>query len=628
MKSKIIGGFWEQHQLNVINNVIPYQWAALNDEVEGAEPSGCLNNFRVAAGQKQGEHMGRVFQDSDLAKFLEAAAYSLSIRPDSELEANVDSLIDTMGLAQEADGYLDTAFMLKDRDKRYTNMRDWHEMYVTGHFLEAAVAYKKVTGKGKLMDIMERNVDHTMSIVGLGDGKLPGYPGHEELELALCKAYELTGRDKFLDFAKYLIDQRGKDPFFFIDEAKKRNEDPGNVYDAFRRMNYFQAHQPVREQEKAVGHSVRAGYLYSGMADVAKLTGDEQLAAACERLFDNIADTQMYITGGVGQTHIGEAFTVDYDLPNDTVYAETCAAISMIFFAKRMLRLKQDGKFADMMERALYNGALSGISLDGTKYFYVNPLEVHPATVNGNTEYKHVKLERQPWFGCACCPPNIARLLASLQDYVYTYIDNTLYTDLYVSGETTINDTKIVQTTDYPNDGVIDIKITGSSIPLALRIPSWCEKFDISINNKSIKDKKVTAGYLLLGTVVNGDQIRLNLNIKPTLISCHEKVRANAGMLAMQYGPLVYCMEQVDNGEDLHQVIIDPMGRVKAEYKADLLGGITLLTAKGYRQSLPQKSLYSAYQSTQKAPIELKFVPYFAWANRGIGEMRVWVRGL
>lgn len=603
MRSRITGGFWEGRQLNVLDDVIPYQWAVLNDEIEGREPL-----------------------RGDVAKFLEAAAYSLSIRPDEKLEADIDGLIHTIELAQDEDGYLNTSSRLRNREKRYTNLRDWHEMYHTGHFLEAAVAYKRATGKGRLLEIMERNVDHTMTVVGREDGKLHGYPGHEELELALCKAYELTGKRKYLEFAKYLIDERGREPLFFIEEEEKRDFAVQSDYFADQQIAYFQAHMPVRDQEKAIGHSVRAGYLYSGMADIARLTHDDDLKVACSKLFANIANSQIYITGSVGQTHIGEAFSVDYDLPNDTVYAETCAAISMIFFAKRMLRLEQHSKYADVMETALYNGALSGISLDGTKYFYVNPLEVHPGTVAGNPEYQHVKLERQAWFGCACCPPNIARLLASLQDYIYTLADGTLFTDLYISGETTLNGTTITQTTDYPNNGDIAINISGGELPVALRIPGWCDEWSVAINGEIVDDKPVRDGYLMLGTLKDGDEVRLSLNIEPRLITCHEKVRANAGMVALQYGPLVYCVEQIDNGENLHQLLIDPAKPVTATYENELLNGVTKLVAEGYRQSLAQESLYATWRNNARQPVHITFVPYFAWANRGVGEMRVWVR--
>ena len=336
----------------MIDSVIPYQWEMLNDRVEGAAPSHCVMNFKIAAGEAEGEYAGFVFQDSDLAKWLEAAAYSLMVKPNADLEKTCDDLIAVIGRAQQLDGYLNTYYTVKEPGKRWTNMRDNHELYCAGHMMEAACAYFEATGKRQLLDIMTRMAYHIDSVIGPEEGKLHGYPGHEEIELALVRMYHATGDALMLKLARYFINQRGTKPYFFVEEAKRR--DSNNYFDQndFKQL-YWQSHLPVREQAAPEGHSVRAMYLATGMADVARETGDNTLIAACKRLFESTYTRRMYVTGGVGSSSIGEAFTFDYDLPNDLAYAETCASIALCFFMRAMLQLEPDGRYADVMELSL-----------------------------------------------------------------------------------------------------------------------------------------------------------------------------------------------------------------------------------------------------------------------------------
>lgn len=358
-----------------------------------------------------------VFQDSDVAKWLEAVAYLLEEKRDSELEALADDVIELLGRAQQPDGYLNTYYTVKEPGKRWTNLRDNHELYCAGHLIEAAVAYFQATGKRRFLDIMCKYADYIGTVFGRGEGQIPGYDGHQEIELALLKLYEATGNENYLKLSQYFIDQRGQQPHYFDQEKEARGETGAFWYDGGYR--YHQAHIPVREQKQAVGHAVRALYMYTAMAGLAAKTGDESLKQACQTLWENVTKRQMYITGGVGSSAFGESFTFDFDLPNDTVYAETCAAIVLVFWARRMLELEMDGKYVDVMERALYNGTISGMDLDGKRFFYVNPLEVWPKACERHDK-RHVKPVRQKWFSCACCPPNLARLIASIGHYIYS----------------------------------------------------------------------------------------------------------------------------------------------------------------------------------------------------------------
>lgn len=629
--------FWSHYLDLVRQTVIPYQWEALNDRIPDAEPSHAVKNFKIAAGLEAGEYGGLVFQDSDVAKWLEAVGYSLSTHPDPALEQLADEVIAIIGKAQQPDGYLNTYFTLKEPGKRWTNLHECHELYCAGHMMEAAVAYLKGTGKRALLDIMCRYADYIDTVFGSEPGKIQGYDGHQEIELALVKLYEVTGNEKYLNLSRFFIDERGKTPNFFVEEWKGRRglSHWTKKVEGEPNLAYNQSHKPVREQTEAVGHSVRAVYMYTAMADLAAQTGDEALYNACKRLWSNIITKQMYITGGIGSTHHGEAFTFDYDLPNDTVYAETCASIGLVFFAHRMLKMEANSVYADVIERILYNILPSAISRDGRSFFYVNPLEVWPEACSKNPGKHHVKPVRQKWFGCACCPPNIARLLASIGQYVYSFSDSTLYTHLYIGGKANIpcgeESFVIQQENRYPWEGRITLTFeTAPSRPykIALRIPGWCRKYGLYLNGKPVLPDSIENGYAYIERQwAAGDAITLELEMAATFMTSNPRVRANAGKLAIQRGPWVYCLEEADNGSNLSAISISPDSVLTPYFDENLAGGAIVLQGKAYRtdESRWANNLYGPVASSDN-PVQIKAIPYYLWGNREPGEMLVWVR--
>ena len=434
--------FWQRETELVRREVIPYQWDALNDRIPGAEKSWCMHNFRLAGrimaqSRQQGaqyksqaytyrgynalpddpahpdedKFYGFLFQDTDFSKWIEAVGYSLIQHPDEALEATADEAIDVVCAAQTPEGYLDTYYIINGMDGVFQNLRDHHELYCLGHLIEGAVSYYQATGKDKLLRAACRFADYVADFFGTADGQCKGYPGHEIAEMALVRLYEVTKDEKYLRLSRFFIDERGQEPNYFVEEERRNAE---REHRPVRSVNlaYHQAVKPVREQDEAIGHAVRAVYLYSGMADVARMTGDDSLKSACERLWRSIVQEKLYITGGIGATQIGEAFSYAYDLPNDTAYSETCAAIGLAFFARRMLQMSPQREYGDVMELALYNTVLSGMALDGKSFFYVNPLSVVPSACHADSRLQHVKTVRQKWFGCACCPPNIARIVS------------------------------------------------------------------------------------------------------------------------------------------------------------------------------------------------------------------------
>jgi len=569
-----------------------------------------------------------VFWDSDVAKWIEAAAYSLAAFPDAELEASVDGVIDMIAAAQQDDGYLNVHFTVVEPEKRWANLRDQHELYCAGHLMEAAVAYHDATGKRAFLDVMCRYADCIDATFGSAEGKKRGYPGHEEIELALVKLYRATGKQQYLDLATFFVNERGQEPHYFVEEATARGED-GEA----RRgsLDYHQAHLPVREQTTAEGHSVRACYLYAGMADVAAETGDEKLLKACKRIWRNIAERRMYIHGGVGSSRFGERFTFDYDLPNEGAYAETCAAIALVFFAHRMLQIEAHGRYADVMERALYNGTISGISLDGAHFFYDNYLASHPLRHRFSNQKSP---ERQEWFGCACCPPNIARLLSSLPEYVYSQSADGVWVHLYANGQAAVNlgdmTLQIDQKTKYPWKGKVRLTLTPdqpATFSLALRIPGWCRSFRIKVNGEktAVRSEK---GYVQLRRHWSpGDTVQLSLDMPVERIEAHPSVRHDCGRIALQRGPIVYCLEEADNGAGLNDIALPRDARLKTHVEPELLGGVVTISAKARRRRSEgwQNRLYSA-DASELVKTRIKAIPYAAWANRGPGEMIVWIR--
>ncbi|WP_055107309.1 glycoside hydrolase family 127 protein [Paenibacillus ihumii] len=632
--------FWSYYIDLVRSVVVPYQWEALNDRLEAAEPSGAIRNFKIAAGLEEGEFYGMVFQDSDVAKWLEAVSYLLESKPDPELESTADEVIEIIAKAQQEDGYLNTYYTLKEPGRRWSNLAECHELYCAGHMIEAGVAYYRATGKRRLLDVVSRFADHIDSVFGTEPGKLRGYDGHQEIKLALVKLYHATGTERYLRLAQYFAEQRGQKPNFHEMQLKERGgvthwTGINHAID----LEYSQSHAPVREQEKAIGHAVREVYMLTGLADIAAETKDESLLAACQRLWENIVSRQMYITGAIGSMPQGEAFSFDYDLPNDTAYAETCASIGLIFFARRMLQISPKSEYADVLERALYNTVVAGMSRDGKHFFYVNPLEVDPKACGGaNRKFDHIKPVRQEWFGCACCPPNVARLLSSLGEYIYMVHRDTIYAHLYIGGEAKLNvagnTVQVKQTSSYPWDGRIKLEINPeqpAEFAVALRIPGWCRKADLSVNNETypLNGQTIQNGYVRIARGwQQGDIVELVLDMPVERMRSHPLVRGNAGKVALQRGPLVYCLEQADNGANLHQIVLPANAKLETKYEADLLGGVVVVEAEGLRESAANwpGGLYSPEAAAALREEKVTFIPYYAWANRGEGEMSVWVR--
>jgi DUF1680 family protein len=621
------GGFFGKYVDLITDVVIPYQEKVLNDQIEGVEKSHAIENFRLAAqtleqGKIAGEFYGMVFQDSDVAKWLEAAAYSLQIKPDAELEQRCDAIIELIGRAQHADGYLNTYFTVKSPDLRWTNLREAHELYCAGHMIEAAVAYAECTGKTQLLDIMCRMADHMYQRFVVE--QVGGFCGHPEVELALMRLYELTQNANYKQLAEYFVDTRGVDNTYFIREREKH---PWDVWgNNTHNPEYLQNHRPVREQDTAVGHAVRAVYLYSGMADLAKENQDVSLLQACKTLWRNITQRRMYVTGAIGSAYEGEAFTTDYHLPNNTAYAETCASIGLIFFAQRMLKLEKHGEYADVMERALYNCVLAGMELDGTKFFYVNPLEVLPGISGEVVTHRHTKPVRPGWFTCACCPPNVARLLTSLGAYAWDREGCTVYSHLFVGSSLRLADGTVTLQTEYPYDGQLRYSFAPDAeemrLTLAIRIPAWSSNTQILLNGQAL-DVPVVDGYAYIERAFSAnDSLSVTLDLGIKQIYSNALVSDNSGKVAFTRGPLVYCAEGVDNQGDVLGLRVKQEANARTQYSADL-GGIQQIVLDGYR--IQQADTLYSYQAPTLEPCEIVLTPYYTWSNRGLNQMRVWL---
>ena len=574
---KINDNFWSPRLSKHVSATLP----VCIDQIENQ--TGRIRNFENAA-KGEGEHSGIFFDDSDVYKALEGMAYSLINNPDPELEKKADEWIDKFAAAQQPDGYINTFYTLTGLDKRWTNM-DKHEMYCAGHMIEAGVAYYQATGKRKLLDVCIRMTDHMMS--QFGPGKRHWVPGHEEIELALVKLYQTTQEQKYLDFAYWLLEERGHGHGTMGDEGKW---DPV----------YYQDIVPVRQLTDISGHAVRCMYLYCGMADVAALKNDTGYIAAMDRLWDDVVHRNMYITGGIGSSRDNEGFTEDYDLPNLDAYCETCASVGMVLWNQRMNQLTGDSKYIDILERSLYNGALAGISLGGDRFFYVNPLE---------SKGDH---HRQEWYGCACCPSQLSRFLPSIGNYIYASSDDALWVNLYIgnTGQIRIGETDILltQETDYPWDGSVKLTISTSQ-PLEkeirLRIPNWCKTYDLSINGKriNVSEKK---GYAVIKDWKSQDVIALDMDMPVEIVAADPHVKENFDKRAIQRGPLVYCMEEIDNPEYFDQIQLSPSTTFQTAFVSDILNGIKTIKTNGRAQSAT-------------------FIPYYAWDNRKAGKMRVWI---
>ncbi|MBN1807850.1 MAG: glycoside hydrolase family 127 protein [Planctomycetes bacterium] len=571
----------------------------------------------------------RIYMHSDVAKWIEAASYSLVHNPDKAMERRIDKIVAGMADVQEEDGYLNAYYSLVEPGRRWTNLRDCHELYCAGHLMEAAVAYHSATAKTAFLDMMKRNADHIAKTFGRKRGQKRGYPGHEEIELALVRLSLAAGEDRYLELARYFIDERGRNPHYFDIEAAARN-DKG----AARGHGYYQAHLPVRKQDEAVGHAVRACYLYAGMADVAALTGDGELFAACRRLWESVTGRKMYVTGGIGSTAYGERFTADYDMPDDSAYAETCAAIALLFFAWRMLGIDPRSCYADVMERALYNGILSGISQDGAKFFYGNPLASYPG-FDGNGTYvgPGYYYRRSEWFGCACCPPNIARLIASLGSYIYSLGRREIWIHLFAESSARMvmagKPVVVSQHTDYPWDGDVTVSVDlqgEAAFRLALRIPGWCSRAGLKINGRRV-DAPVKNGYAVIDREWrSGDCVKMELDMPVERVYADPLVRRAACRVALQRGPVVYCLEETDNGPALNSLRLPTGTRLTASYDKSLFDGAVVIEGEAVRTAgAAGGKLYGNCRPVETRGAHIRAVPYFLWANRNPGEMLVWL---
>jgi uncharacterized protein len=619
--------FWSPRLETNRTVTIAYQYDQLHE-------SGTLDNFRRTAAGESGKFNGMWFQDSDAYKWLEAASYVLATRDDPKLEAKVDEVIELVASAQWEDGYVNTYFSLLEPDNRWTNLHMMHELYCAGHLIEAAVAHYRATGKTSLLDVARNFADHIDDVF---DEEVDGVPGHEEVELALIQLFRVTGTERYFDLAKYFIDLRGKDDRLAweianLDEIGGHEYDDGALFSSEDRQSLFldtegtydgsyaQAHELLRKQETVEGHSVRAMYLFAAAADLAMETDEPALVDALERLWRNMTTKRMYVTGGIGPEERHEGFSTDYDLRNDA-YAETCAAIGSIFWNQRMFELSGEPKYPDLIERTLYNGVLAGVSADGRKFFYENPLE------SGGDHH------RKGWFTCACCPPNVARLLASLGGYLYARDDSALYVNQYVgsTASTTVGDAdvKISQESSLPWEGNVQIQIETSkpaSFSVFLRVPEWCDDVSAEVNGEAVDADH--GAYLELDRTWEEDEIALSLGQRVERIVAHPSVEADAGRVALQRGPLVYCAEAVDNDSQIHQYTLPNTGDIEVNQRADLLDGITTLECEAHVPDLESWDgrLYTSAERTGIESDSLLAIPYYAWDNREPGAMRVWIR--
>lgn len=631
-QTQIHDAFWDRYTHLVKDVIIPYQWDAINDNLEGVEKSHSLMNYKIAAGREQGEFYGAVFQDTDVAKWLEAVGFTLAAQEDKELEERADGVIDIIAEAQQPDGYINTYFTVKEPQLRWTNLQEGHELYTAGHLMEAAVAYYRATGKRKFLDVIRRFADLICDVFS-DEKNNRAYPGHQEVEIGLVKLYEVTGERRYLEQAKRFLDRRGVGENYFLWEEKQPKF--RRIFPEFADYQtvYSQSHLPVREQKTAEGHAVRAVYMYCAMADVAAAYDDEELLNACITLWKNITTRRMYITGGIGSSGLLERFTTDYDLPNNRNYSETCASIGLALFGRRMAQITKNAAYMDVVESALYNTVLAGVAMDGKSFFYVNPLEVWPQNCIPHTSLDHVKPVRQKWFGVACCPPNIARTLASLGEYVYFYDEDTVWVNLFIAGRTTAQladgSVEVQLATEYPDNGSVRIKVNSRSAQakLAVRIPGFAPDTTVTVDGRRITEQPVD-GYMVLPIGAGAAVVTLDIPLEPRVMRANPNVREDIGKVAVVRGPVVYCLEETDNGSNLPALYLDTDKPLRTSYEERLFGGATVIYADGGRMVTDgwrEDELY-AQKETAYQPQKLTFVPYAFWGNRAHGEMLVWVK--
>ena len=593
---EICGGFWANRQKINSETTI---WA-VKDRFEDTGRFAAFDFEKV-----DGLHF---FWDSDVAKWLESAADIYAKNADEDLREEIEAVVDKIEEHQDTSGYFNIYHTVVEPDNRFKN-RDHHELYCLGHLIEAAVAIEQAGLGDRLYRILDRYIDHVIDrfCVKRDTGFLT--PGHEEIELALYKLYAVHPEEKYKKLAKFFLDHRSEDHV------------PEDFWCSDR---YFQSHLPVKEQRTAEGHCVRANYLYSGMADEAREENDEEMLAACKDLFDDMYYKKMYVSGGVGSTHVGEAFTVPYDLPNDTAYAETCASIAFAFFANRMKDLDINSKYADLVETEMYNGILSGVSLDGRSFFYENPLEInlrdHGRHVGVKSGERLPITQRLEVFGCSCCPPNLTRFIATVGDYMYSYDENRIFLHQYIDSEAVVNGALITLETAYPSSGKIKLNVAGGKGKrLFLRIPGWCGRFTLSAPYEMFR------GYACVELTEEVQDLELDLEMTVRFVAANREVRQDAGKVAVTYGPLLYCAEGKDNDLPLWDVVIDPKAEPVAVY-SDFFGADEISMKAKTTETPDLKSLYLPLKDVKTRPVAIRLIPYYAFANRGESDMRVWFR--
>jgi DUF1680 family protein len=601
------GGVWAKRQAVNRDGALPHGLRML-------EAAGNLENLRVAAGRSASRYRGPVFMDSDVYKWLEAAAYEIARLPSEGLASAIDATIALVAAAQGEDGYLNSHYQVAEPGRRWTDFAQGHELYCAGHLFQAAVAHRRATGDERLLSIARRFADYIDGV--FGPGKRAATPGHPQIEMALVELHRETGERRYLDLAGFFVDQRGRGLL-----------GPGRYNSAA----YYQDRVPVRDAAELEGHAVRALYLTTGVADLYLETGEAALLAALHRQWEDLVTRKLYLTGGVGARHLGEAFGQPYELPSEGAYSETCAAIGGVTWSWRMLLATGEARFADLIDRALHNAILGGVSLDGQRYFYVNPL-----SSNGRDEHLgRGGCRRKEWHLVACCPPNVMRLVASLGHYVATRDRAGLQLHLYGPARILAGSVALRMEGDYPWDGRVRLTIEkseGAPWTLSLRVPGWCRRAVARINGRDVEGTPGTDGYLRLERAwAPGDSVQLDLAMEPRLVEAHPWVESIRGAVAIERGPLVYCLEQADHpAAPLGDLEIDATAPVVAEWRGDLLEGVTVVRAAGLHvdASAWRGRLYrplDAAAPPARRRVELTAIPYYAWANREPGAMRVWI---
>lgn len=591
---KITGGFWRQKQ-NLVRDV------TVQAVYDRFFETGRFDAFKCDPSAKIKPH---IYWDSDVAKWIEGVAYLTREKREPQLEKIVDGVVDEIEKHRDPCGYFNSFYLAMEPENRF-QWRDCHELYCLGHLIEAAVAYYEATGKDKLLKLVCDYADYVEKVFKIEGSAQFKTPGHEEIELALVRLYECTREERYLALSKHFIDEKG--------------HEEGDPLCLWTEYAYSQSHKPVREQETAEGHAVRAVYLYCAMADLALKYNDEGLKNACKRIFDNIANKRMYVTGGIGSSSEGEAFTIDYDLPNLISYTESCAALGLSLFAHRMLLLENDAKYAHVVERAIYNGFMSSISLDGRGFFYTNPLEILPhmltreASVKNKNPMRLPNPQRQEVFDCSCCPPNIVRFIPSIANFIYTASEDTVYLHQFMDSKASVKvgdkEIEITQKTAYPFEGTVNISVKGGAVRLAVRVPEWCDCYEAAPD-----------GYMYYEISDTGADISLDFQLQPRFVYANTEVLANAGKCALTVGPLVYCMEGCDNEHHLRNIVVDTEGEFLCGFN-DTLGVPTVTVNATAREE--KGALYS-FNKGKAVDTRATFIPYYAFANRGVQEMQVW----